>query len=87
VAQYRVQIKTSAIKELEAVAPKKERQRLAGRISALGREPRPSGCQKLAGEGERYRVRQGRYRIVYSVNDSERVVEVVKVGQRKEVYR
>jgi mRNA interferase RelE/StbE len=87
VARYRVQIKTSAIKELEAVAPKKERQRLAGRISALGQEPRPRGCQKLAGEAERYRVRQGRYRIVYSVNDSEQIVEVVKVGQRKEVYR
>ena len=86
-ARYRVQIKTSAIKELEAVAPKKERHRLAARISALGREPRPRGCQKLAGEGERYRVRQGRYRIVYSVNDSEQVVEIVKVGQRKEVYR
>ena len=86
-ARYRVQIKTSAIKELEAVVPKKERQRLAGRISALGREPRPRGCQKLAGESERYRVRQGRYRIVYSVNDSEQIVEVVKVGQRKEVYR
>jgi len=87
VAQYRVRIKTSAIKELEAVAPKKERQRLAGRISALGREPRPRGCEKLAGEGERYRVRQGRYRIVYSVNDPEQMVEVVKVGQRKEMYR
>ena len=86
-AQYRVRIKTSAIKELEAVAPKRERQRLAGRISALGKEPRPRGCQKLAGEGERYRVRQGRYRIVYSVDDSGQVVEVVKVGQRKEVYR
>ena len=85
--RYRVRIKTSAIKELEAVAPKKERQRLARRISALGRDPRPRGCQKLAAEGERYRVRQGRYRIVYSVNDSEQVVEVVKVGQRKEVYR
>ncbi len=86
-ARYRVRIKTSAIKELEAVSPKKERQRLAARISALGREPRPRGCQKLAGVGERYRLRQGPYRIVYSVNDSEQVVEVVKLGQRKEVYR
>lgn len=86
-ARYRVRIKTSAIKELEAVAPKKERQRLAGRISALGGEPRPRGCHELAGKGERYRVRQGLYRIVYSVNDSEHVLEVVKVGQRKEVYR
>ena len=86
-ARYSVRIKTSAIKELEAVAGKKERQRLAARISALGSEPRPRGCQKLAAEGEKYRIRQGRYRIVYSVNDNQQVVEVVKVGHRKEVYR
>ena len=86
-ARYSVRIKTSAIKELEAIAPKRERQRLAGRISALGREPRPRGCQKLATEGERYRVRQGRYRIVYSVDDAEQIVEVVKVGHRKQVDR
>ena len=86
-ARYSVRIKTSAIKELEAVASKKERQQLTRRISALGGEPRPRGCQKLAAEGEKYRVRQGRYRIVYSVNDARQVVEVVKVGHRKEVYR
>jgi len=85
--RYSVRIKTSAIKELEAVVPKKERQRLAARISALSSEPRPKGCQKLTGEGEKYRVRQGRYRIVYSVSDDQQVVEVVKVGHRREVYR
>ena len=86
-ARYSVRIKTSAIKELEAVASKKERQRLARRITALGGEPRPRGCQKLAAAGEKYRIRQGRYRIVYSVDDAKEVVEVVKVGHRKEVYR
>ena len=78
--RYNVRIKTSAIKELEAVGPKKERQRLAARISALAREPRPKGCQKLAGAGEKYRVRQGRYRVVYSVQDEHLVVHVVRVA-------
>jgi mRNA interferase RelE/StbE len=87
VARYSVRIKTSAVKELEAVAPKKERQRLVRRITALGEEPRPRGCQKLAAEGERYRVRQGNYRIVYSINDHNLLVEIVKIGHRKEVYR
>ena len=86
-AQYSVEIRTSAIKELEAVVPKRERQRIARRISALGDEPRPRGCQKLSGSDERYRVRQGRFRIVYSVNDETRCVDVVKIGHRREVYR
>ena len=86
-ARYSVRIKTSAIKELEAVVPKKERQRLVRRIAALAEEPRPRGCQKLAAEGERYRVRQGNYRIVYSISDHDLFVEIVKIGHRKEVYR
>ena len=86
-AQYSVRIKTSAIKELEAVVTKKERQRLVRRINALGDEPRPRGCQKLAADGERYRVRQGNYRIVYSIDDADLSVEIVKIGHRKAVYR
>ena len=86
-ARYSVEIRTSAIKELEAVVPKRERQRLVRRISALGDEPRPRGCKKLAGNEERYRVRQGHYRIVYSVDDDSRCVDVVKIGHRREVYR
>lgn len=86
-ARYSVQIRTSAIKELEAVAPKRERQRLARRIAALADEPRPRGCEKLAAHGDRFRVRQGRYRIVYAVDDAELLVDVVKIGHRKEVYR
>lgn len=86
-AQYSVEIRTSAIKELEAVVPKRERQRLARRISALAEEPRPRGCQKLSGEAERYRVRQGRYRVLYAIDDEARLVDVVKIGHRKDVYR
>ena len=86
-ATYSVRIKTSAIKEIQAIPTKRERQRIVRRISALAEDPRPSGCQKLAGGSNRFRVRQGRYRIVYSVEDSELVVEVVRVGHRKDVYR
>ena len=86
-AQYSVEIRTSAIKELEAVVPKKERQRIARKISALATEPRPRGCEKLAAQGDRYRLRQGRYRIVYAIDDAQHLVDVVKIGHRKEVYR
>ena len=86
-ARYSVEIRTSAIKELEAVAPKRERQRIARRIAALAEDPRPRGCEKLAGQAMRYRVRQGRYRIVYAVDDTELLIDVVKIGHRKQVYR
>ena len=86
-AQYSVRIKTSAIKEIEAISPKRERQRIVRRIQALGGDPRPPGCQKLAGSEERYRGRQGRYRIVYKVDDAEQVVDIFMVGHRSRVYR
>jgi mRNA interferase RelE/StbE len=87
VARYSVEIRTSAIKDLEAVVPKRERQRIVRRIAALGDEPRPRGCEKLAAAGDRYRVRQGRYRIIYAVDDASFLVDVVKIGHRREVYR
>ena len=86
-AKFSVRIKTSAVKEIEAISTKRERQRIVRRISGLGDDPRPPGCQKLAGGENRYRVRQGRYRIVYSIEDSELIVEVVRVGHRKDIYR
>lgn len=84
--QYRVLIKPSAVKDIEAVPRKKDRQRIVRRIERLGDEPRPVGCQKLSGH-DRYRIRQGQYRIVYGVEDDKLIVYVVKVGHRKDVYR
>lgn len=84
---YRVLIKPSAAREIEAVDQKRDRQRIVTRILALANEPRPVGCEKLAGESNRYRVRVGRYRIVYSVADAELLVLVVRVADRKDVYR
>ncbi len=86
-ASYSVLIKTSAAKELEAVEPRSIRLRVVSRIRGLAETPRPRGSQKLAGDEERYRIRQGAYRIVYSINDDRRMVEVVKIGHRREVYR
>ena len=84
-ASYRLQIKRSAAKELEAL-PRKARRRIVERIRALVDTRRPPGCEKLSGQ-ERYRIRQGNYRIVYSIEESELIVWVVKVGHRREVYR
>lgn len=86
-ASYSVLIKTSAAKELEAVEPRSTRIRIASRVQGLAQNPRPPGSQKLAGDEERYRIRQGGYRIVYGVDDATREVLVVKIGHRREVYR
>lgn len=84
-ANYELQIKPSAVKEIEKL-PRKDRPRVVQKIRALAVNPRPHGCEKLSAE-EKYRIRQGDYRVVYSIDDNERVVLVVKVGHRKEVYR
>ncbi len=86
-ASYSVLIKPSAAKEIEAVDQKRERRRIVARILSLADEPRPVGCEKLAGENDRYRIRVGRYRIVYSIADDELLVLVVRVAHRKDVYR
>ena len=85
-ARYEILVKASAAKEIEDVPNRKDRRRIIERIRSLGNEPRPPGCQKLSGQ-EKYRVRQGVYRIVYSVHDESLVVQIVKVGHRKDVYR
>jgi mRNA interferase RelE/StbE len=87
VASYRVLIKPSAAKEIEAVDQRRDRQRIVATILALADEPRPVGCEKLAPDRDRYRVRVGRYRIVYSIADDELLVLVVRVADRKDVYR
>ena len=86
-ARYRVVIKPSAKKEIEAIGQKKDRQRIVLRIQSLAENPRPFGCEKLSGHFDRYRIREGNYRIVYSNNDQDFLVDVMKIGQRKDVYR
>lgn len=84
-ASYKLLFKQSVAKDLRALT-KVDVARVLRRIERLAENPRPPGCEKLSGQ-ERYRVRQGVYRIVYQVDDEQRVVLVVKVGHRRDVYR
>jgi mRNA interferase RelE/StbE len=84
-AAYRVFFKESVQKDFEGI-PKKDLRKILTRIKSLANDPRPPGCEKLTGQS-RYRLRQGRYRIVYAVQDEEHAVTVVKVGHRKDIYR
>ena len=86
-AEYRLVIKASVAKEIEAVGTKIDRQRIVERIRILARNPRLPGSEKLAGYSDRYRVRQGQYRIVYLIDDERLEVTIFKVGHRKDVYR
>ena len=83
-ASYSVRITRSAAKELEA-APKQDRVRIAEKIQRLSADPRPIGSEKLSGE-DKYRIRQGDYRILYTIDDEIITVLVVKIGHRKDVY-
>ena len=86
-AGYRLLVKPSAVKEIESIGTKRDRRRIVSCIEALAAEPRAPGCEKLAGPSALFRVRQGQYRVIYSVDDARHTVEVVKVGHRREVYR
>ena len=83
----RSSIKASAFKELEALPDKATRSRVIRRIEALAENPRPPGCEKLIDRGNQYRIRQGDYRIVYTIDDDRLVVLVIKIGHRRDVYR
>ena len=83
--RYKVEIKKSAVKEIENLL-KRDMQAILEKVHSLGENPRQEGCKKLSGQ-EKYRVRCGDYRILYSIEDTVLIVCVVKVGHRKDVYR
>jgi mRNA interferase RelE/StbE len=84
-AEYKIFFKESVEKDFRSL-PKKNLLKILSRIEALAKDPKPPGHEKLTGQ-ERYRIRTGHYRIIYSVHDTELTVWVVKVGHRKDVYR
>ena len=86
-AEYKILLKSSAAKEIEAVGSKEHRRRIVEKIAGLAVNPRSQKTEKLAGYDDRYRIRQGQYRIVYFIDDSRREVTMFKVGHRKDVYR
>jgi mRNA interferase RelE/StbE len=84
-AEFKVYFKESVEKDFRQI-PKNDLQKILLRIEALAKDPRMPGHEKLTGQ-ERYRIRQGQYRIIYSIQDKEFTVWVVKVGHRRDVYR
>jgi mRNA interferase RelE/StbE len=85
-ASYRLEITASAEKDLTRL-PKADRVRVARAIGELAAIPRPSGCRKLKGQEDVYRIRVGVYRVIYSIEDRRIVVVVLKLGHRKQIYR
>jgi mRNA interferase RelE/StbE len=83
-AKYSVLYTEAFYKSLDQI-PKKDAKRILQKTRSLADNPRPFGCQKLGGQ-ERYRIRQGNYRIIYSIEDGRLIVLVVKVGHRREIY-
>ena len=84
-ADYKIYFKTSVEKDLITI-PKRDLKKILQRIEALARQPRPVGCEKLTGQ-DIYCLRQGQYRIVYSIQDDELTIWIVRVGHRKDIYR
>ncbi|MDP8921304.1 MAG: type II toxin-antitoxin system RelE/ParE family toxin [Chloroflexota bacterium] len=84
-ARYDVRFRASVRRDLRRI-PDSDVRRILARIESLRDDPRPPGSSKLAAQ-ETYRIRQGTYRVVYTVADTELIVEVVKVGHRRDVYR
>ena len=82
---YKILIRRSAADELGRI-PKKDMRRMVERIRLLASDPRPSGREKLSAQ-ERYRIRQGDYRIVYSIDDETQAIVIVKIGHRSDIYR
>jgi mRNA interferase RelE/StbE len=84
--RYKVEVARRAVKVIAAL-PRPQQQRVRAAIDLLADNPRPPGCVAMAGEAHAYRVRVGDYRIVYEVVDDRLIVQVVRVGHRREVYR
>ena len=84
-ANYKIFIKPSAIKELEKI-PEKDLKKITNKILSLEKDPRPVGNEKLSGK-ELYRFRQGKYRVIYTIDDQEKKIIIFKIGHRKDVYK
>ena len=85
-SQYAITFARSARKELEALS-RPTVARVWNRVEALGRDPRPSGCRKLVGQGNLWRIRVGDYRVIYEIDDGRQTVDVSAIRHRSDAYR
>ncbi|MCD4652612.1 type II toxin-antitoxin system RelE/ParE family toxin [bacterium] len=84
--KYEIRIKHSAIKELDRIHTKQQRQRIIKRIQDLADDPYPAGFRKLSGM-EKFRIRVGSNRILYTIKNEKLVIHVIRIAHRKDVYR
>ena len=85
-AGYSISVSRSAQRELGSLQARVV-ERIAERIDALGSQPRPPGCRKLSGTADVWRIRVGDYRILYTVDDRHRIVDISAVRHRRDAYR
>jgi mRNA interferase RelE/StbE len=85
-SQYAITFARSARKEIEALS-RPIVARVLNRIEALGRDPRPSGCRKLVGTGNLWRIRVGDYRVIYEIDDGRQTVDISAIRHRSDAYR
>lgn len=85
VSSYAVEVKSSARKELESL-PDKVLERVVSKLQSLARDPRPAGCKKLKGYKDQWRIRIGDWRVVYIIDDTDKLVSVTRIAHRREVY-
>jgi mRNA interferase RelE/StbE len=85
-ASYRIEVSATAEKQLKKLG-RDDRVRVLRAVQALAAEPRPPGCRKLHGYDDVYRIRIGRFRVLYSIDGRRIIVTVLKVAQRKDIYR
>lgn len=84
--RFEIEITRTAEKQLHALA-RGDQERLTVAILHLADDPRPRGCRKLSGYDDTYRIRVGRFRVIYSVSEARLIVLILKLGHRREVYR
>ena len=82
--KYRITFTKSSVRELDGI-PRKDAQRIFRRTSELAENPGPMGYERLSGK-EQYRIRQGDYRIVYSIEDKDSLIDIVKIGHRRDIH-
>ncbi len=85
-ASYRIEVSATAERQIRKL-PRVDQIRVVRVIQSLAANPRPSGCRKLSGFDDVFRVRIGRYRVLYSIEDSRLIIIVLKVGDRKDIHR
>lgn len=83
---YAIEIKNSALKEMDSLSDRAF-ERIDAKILQLITDPRPSGCKKLRGHKDIWRIRIGEYRVVYAISDAKRTISILRVAHRSEAYQ